>query len=602
MLGRLVVLAMLATTWTLPWVGPAPAGAWRSQPLGDGIVVTQVPVAVSDEGVSGASSGGVAVPAGATVAVVSWTGSAEVTLVAQVLDGAGTVLATDPALHAGGDGADEGAVRSRWGGTPMWLPPGSAGLRILDRRGDARDIRVDFLTVADPPSPDVTAAASVDTATLPPIRPTEAWGNPGWVYHNEDCDLGPNVPGYLDRAAVHHTVNSNTYPASAVDDLLIGIYYLHTNINGWCDIGYNFIIDRFGVIWEGRRDSIEKPVQGGHTSGINPGSVGFALLGTHHPGLAYGAAQPRPDSAAQIAAIISAKFSEAGADPTARVHVGVDNDEYVLHGQRLVVPAIYGHREVEATSCPGDLAIGLVDEIRDLVTVTTPAHPTVLINNHHRDGPAQVVGTVDLGDHDLLVGDWNGDGFETFGYYRAPYFHLWNSMSSPRPDLVVKYGRPGDTALVGDWDGDGIDTVGIRRANVLHLRNSNDPGPAHHYFSFGRRHDEVLIGDWDGDGVDTVGTRRGNVIYLNNGFHSGEADITYGYGRANDDVVVGDWDGDRRDTLGVRRGATLFLGNRTLSGPADLVYDYAGAADHIEYGDWNGDWITTPLVVVDPDA
>ncbi len=579
----------------------APAVAASSDDIGAGVTVTRVAViGPSDGSIGAAAVSGIAVPDGASIAVLTWQGDPGAEFVARSFAGSAFV-STHEGITASHDAADVGEQRTvdRYAAAPVWLADEIDRLEVTRRAGAAHHLRVDFLTVPAR-APVVTSAAVVAAGAQPAIRPNEDWGNPGWVHANEDCEDGPSEPGYLDRAAIHHTVSSNSYPPSAVDDLLIGIYYGHTQVNGWCDIGYNFVIDRFGTIWEGRTQSIEKPIQGGHTSGINPGSVGIALLGSHQPGGPNGAVNPPPGAAALITSIVSWKFSQSGANPLATVQVGVkNNDTYPLVGQRLTVPAIYGHREVEATSCPGDLAMGLVSQVRQSVVVVPPTVQNILVNNVHADGRPAVTGRLDVGDHRLFIGDWNGDGMQTFGYYEAPNYYLWNSMDSTEPDLIVKYGRPGDTALVGDWDGDGVDTIGVRRANLLFLRNTNTPGPADEAFSFGRAGDEVLVGDWNGDDSDTVGTRRGNVIYLNNAFRSGEADITYGFGRATDDVFVGDWDGDRVDTLGVRRGARLFLGNRLISGAADLVYDYGTPDTHVEYGDWNGDWIDTPLTILD---
>ncbi|MDK6591654.1 hypothetical protein, partial [Actinotignum timonense] len=68
-----------------------------------------------------------------------------------------------------------------------------------------------------------------------------------------------------------------------------------------------------------------------------------------------------------------------------------------------------------------------------------------------------------------------------------------------------------DEVLVGDWDGDGVDTFAVRRGNVFYVKNSLASGEADSVFSYGRAGDEVLVGDWDGDGVDTFAVRRGNV-------------------------------------------------------------------------------------------
>jgi hypothetical protein len=122
-----------------------------------------------------------------------------------------------------------------------------------------------------------------------------------------------------------------------------------------------------------------------------------------------------------------------------------------------------------------------------------------------------------------------------------------------RADHEFSFGRVGDRVLVGDWDGDGADSFAVRRGNAYFLTNSLYGGDADVELRFGRAGDEVLVGDWDGDGVDSFAVRRGNAYFLSNSFAGGNADVELTYGRATDEVFVGDWNGDGVDTLGVRR-------------------------------------------------
>ncbi|MDY5132118.1 hypothetical protein R6G99_11670, partial [Actinotignum timonense] len=78
------------------------------------------------------------------------------------------------------------------------------------------------------------------------------------------------------------------------------------------------------------------------------------------------------------------------------------------------------------------------------------------------------------------------------------------------------YGRAGDEVLVGDFDGDGKDTFAVRRGNTFYVQNSLVGGNAEQVFSYGRAGDEVLVGDFDGDGKDTFAVRRGNTFYVQN--------------------------------------------------------------------------------------
>src|SRR3546814_12934624 len=81
----------------------------------------------------------------------------------------------------------------------------------------------------------------------------------------------------MKQVHVHHTVNANDYRSWQTAGILRGIYRYHTKTLGWFDIGYNFLIDRFGRIWEGRSGGIGNLVQGAHTLGFNHTSVGVAV-------------------------------------------------------------------------------------------------------------------------------------------------------------------------------------------------------------------------------------------------------------------------------------------------------------------------------------
>src|SRR4029453_7682350 len=91
------------------------------------------------------------------------------------------------------------------------------------------------------------------------------------------------------------TDHSRSGPAAIVK----GIQLFHVQGNGWNDIGYNFLVDRFGTIYEGRDGGIDRNVIGAHALGFNTGSVGIALLGT------YGSTKPSPAALDAIAKLIA---------------------------------------------------------------------------------------------------------------------------------------------------------------------------------------------------------------------------------------------------------------------------------------------------------
>jgi hypothetical protein len=103
-----------------------------------------------------------------------------------------------------------------------------------------------------------------------------------------------------------------------------------------------------------------------------------------------------------------------------------------------------------------------------------------------------------------VVGDWDGDGIDTVGIFRASdrQWYLHNANGGGNAELVFPYGDPAqDVPVVGDWDGDGDDTVGIYRTALgeWFLKNTNEAGFADLNFVYGLVNEKPLAGDWDGN-------------------------------------------------------------------------------------------------------
>lgn len=175
-------------------------------------------------------------------------------------------------------------------------------------------------------------------------------------------------------------------------------------------------------------------------------------------------------------------------------------------------------------------------------------------------------------------------------------FYVSNDWTSTQASSVFSYGRARDEVLVGDWNGDGTDTFAVRRGNMIYVKNSVDGGAADIAFSYGRVGDEILVGDFDGDGRDTFAVRRGSTYFVKNHIASGIADHVFAYGRAGDATILGDFDGDGRDTFAVRRGNTIYVKNSLGAGNADSVLTYGRVSDELYVGDWDGNGTDTPAV------
>jgi hypothetical protein len=172
-----------------------------------------------------------------------------------------------------------------------------------------------------------------------------------------------------------------------------------------------------------------------------------------------------------------------------------------------------------------------------------------------------------------IMGDWNGDGFDTVGVKRGNAYYLRNTNTPGFADIVFSFGSAADTPVVGDWNGDGIDTVTVRRGKIWYVRNELTTGPADSHFSYGVATDTPLAGDWNGNGVATPGVYRSSTRYWYIASETG-AVRAFVYGSLGDTPVVGDWNGDHRSTVGVRRGRFFYMRNSLSGGPADLVRSF----------------------------
>ena len=86
----------------------------------------------------------------------------------------------------------------------------------------------------------------------------------------------------MQLAFVHHTVNANDYAPEESAAIVLGIASYHRDHNGWNDLGYNFIVDQYGQIFEGRAGGIDQAIVGAQAQGFNSVSTGVACLGDLH--------------------------------------------------------------------------------------------------------------------------------------------------------------------------------------------------------------------------------------------------------------------------------------------------------------------------------
>ena len=186
-----------------------------------------------------------------------------------------------------------------------------------------------------------TPGAAMAATAKPAISTRAAWGA------KESLRRVAPVYGQVKLGFIHHTVSSNTYTAAQVPAMIRGMYAYHVQSLGWNDIGYNFLIDRFGRIWEGRYGGMSRAVVGAQTLHYNAVSTGVSAIGN------FDVAKPPQAVTKAFQRILAWKLSLSGLPAKGTV---------VAKGKSF--QRISGHRDGFATACPGKFLYAKLPEIR----------------------------------------------------------------------------------------------------------------------------------------------------------------------------------------------------------------------------------------------
>ncbi|NYG58304.1 hypothetical protein BJ980_001227 [Nocardioides daedukensis] len=205
-------------------------------------------------------------------------------------------------------------------------------------------------------TPTVTTSATRRTVPRPTIYSRKQWGaDESWK------NGSPRYTDMMKQVHVHHTVNANDYRSWQTAGILRGIYRYHTKTLGWFDIGYNFLVDRFGRIWEGRSGGVGNLVQGAHTLGFNHNSVGVAVIGNY---------ETRTASRTVLRALadISAwKFDRGNRYPVGKIWMTSTGSDKFPKGKSVYLYKVDGHRNTNDTSCPGRYLYAELPKLRNMI-------------------------------------------------------------------------------------------------------------------------------------------------------------------------------------------------------------------------------------------
>ena len=333
--------------------------------------------------VTGAAT--VALTRPATSVATYWRGNADARV---------TLAFSSDGVHFGtpqSAGRDEMGEQRKNGTTygALLSAPGAVAVRVSTDRPLKRltvlGLSDGRTTTAQEPTLSSTSATESGATAEPSIVSRGGWGaDPAYMTW---------APQFYStkKLIVHHTATSDNYANRAEAEAQIrSIYYYHSVTQDWGDIGYNFLIDKFGTIYEGRYsrdyaganptgdDESRRGVTGAHTGGWNSGTVGVALLGT----LTTHDATPAARDA--LIRLLAWEASRNGINPEA-------TEAFVnpVSGATITSANIAGHRDYAATACPGDTFYPTLPAIRrDVATLiagstpppdtTPPSQPTAL--------------------------------------------------------------------------------------------------------------------------------------------------------------------------------------------------------------------------------
>lgn len=293
------------------------------------------------------------------------------------------------------------------------------------------------------PAPSLLGAAGLGARSAgalvapPEIRTRGEWGA-------REPKSAPAI-GQVKMGFVHHTVGANDYTAAEVPAILRSIQAYHMDANGWDDIGYNFLVDRFGRVWEGRGGGIERSVIGAHAGGFNTNSTGVAILGTFSD-----VAAPTAATAA-VSRLLSWKLPFHGSDPASQSNIESKGSTRYAAGTVVTLPNVSGHRDVSQTACPGGRLYERLGQIR--ADAAAGAAVAVPYSEAWRGGMFVAAGDLDDDGVDEIV-----SGADTGG---GPHVRTFDPNGAGRESFIVYPAgfRGGVRIAVGNTDGLGAEEI-----------------------------------------------------------------------------------------------------------------------------------------------
>lgn len=286
------------------------------------------------------------------------------------------------------------------------------------------------------------------------VYPRQAWAG---TDHEPVNELFPESVYYL---LVHHTETTNEYDEAEVLDELVSLYDQQTG-NGWADINYNFYIDRFGRVFEGRAGSIKGPVANDEVGGNIGSGQSICLIGDFTD---QEPSTEATDTLIKLSAMLAERHKlEVGAGQTASI-TSRGSDRYP-EGEQVTVATIAAHSDIADSDCPGAAFYPYVSErLPDAVAayLSTSTTPTTQPEPTTEPTEAPTTTTADTAAPPSTT---------------VPDGSTNSTPTTQRPTSGVTVGQGGDTAfgalLSGAGGGAGVVAITSAIVWVIRRRRSN---------------------------------------------------------------------------------------------------------------------------------
>jgi len=226
--------------------------------------------------------------------------------------------------------------------------------------------------------------------------------------------------------------------------VVLGICRFHRNSNGWNDIGYNLLIDRFGTIYEGRAGGVDRPVIGAHAQGFNGQTAGIALVGN------FQTATPPAATLDSLQAVIKWKLALAGItrqERVAMISTGGRLSRFKW-GRTVFARPVSGHRDLGFTECPGTSLYGRLPGLAGYLSPSTRVGvrmsmrlsreaaanggQTVLVSGRIRTGGRALSGEL------VDVQSFTSQGWVKVGEARSNENGVWQTTVTPATQVFVR--------------------------------------------------------------------------------------------------------------------------------------------------------------------